>query len=240
MRSLKSDVPQRHNIIGVLLSLPLLVCFTGRLNAQQDWTAAGGTEQSQAEAKHTHEASETGTGDVDRDANPSEAEQRRLGANENPMAASDARREAQRVEEKKGEPKRTTGFDVYGSIRLRYREQGGETDWQDGGSRIGTELEWQSRQGSFLVGRYEAGFNLLTGLEDLTAPGEETGKFQNTVFTRLGYVGLDVPNVNVIAGKNWSPYYDVAGFTDRFQGTGASASGTYNAQTDGGPTGPRR
>ena len=41
-------------------------------------------------------------------------------------------------------------------------------------------------------------------------------------------------------GKNWSTYYRVTSFTDRFQGTGASASGTFNAGTDGGNTGTGR
>ena len=44
----------------------------------------------------------------------------------------------------------------------------------------------------------------------------------------------------VTAGKSWSTYYQVTGFTDRFQGTGASASGTYNAGTDGGHSGTGR
>ena len=42
------------------------------------------------------------------------------------------------------------------------------------------------------------------------------------------------------AGKNWSTYYRVASFTDRFQGTGASASGAFNAGTDDGYTGTGR
>jgi hypothetical protein len=54
------------------------------------------------------------------------------------------------------------------------------------------------------------------------------------------YAGVDTPRVNYIVGKNWSTYYKVSYFTDRFMGTGGSASGTYNAQTDGGPTGPGR
>jgi predicted porin len=41
-------------------------------------------------------------------------------------------------------------------------------------------------------------------------------------------------------GKNWSTYYQVSSFTDKFQGAGGSASGTYNAGTDGGSTGTGR
>jgi predicted porin len=41
-------------------------------------------------------------------------------------------------------------------------------------------------------------------------------------------------------GKNWSPYYEVAAFTDRFEGAGGQGTGTYNALTDGGNTGTGR
>ena len=89
--------------------------------------------------------------------------------------------------------------------------------------------------------RYEAGFNVLTGLNDLVNPGEKQGEvFNETIFNRLYYVGIDTRRANYIVGKNWSTYYKVSYFTDRFMGTGGSASGTYNAQTDGGPTGPGR
>jgi len=170
------------------------------------------------------------------DAVPSDVEQRELAADEDPMAVSDAQREVKREEVSEGAPERTTGFDVYGSVRIRYREQGGTSGLQDGGSRMGVESDWQFVPGSYLTGRYEAGFNLLTGLN----PDKSQGKFTDTIFTRLFYVGLDAPNANLIVGKNWSPYYQVAAFTDRFQGAGGRGVGTYNALTDGGPTGTGR
>ena len=57
------------------------------------------------------------------------------------------------------------------------------------------------------------------------------------LFLRLGYVGLEIPDLIAAFGKNWSTYYQIAGFTDRFESTGGSASGAFNAQTDGGNTG---
>ena len=172
---------------------------------------------------------------------PSEAEQRELGSDEDPMAADRARREVERVEEPVVEKKRTTGFDVYGSARIRYRSQDTVEEFQDGGSRIGADVEWRVTPETFVYGRFEAGFNLLTGIDELTNPGEKAGEeFSDTIFRRLGYVGLDNPVVNAVFGKNWSAYYKVSFFTDRFMGTGGSASGTYNAQTDGGPTGTGR
>ena len=177
---------------------------------------------------------------------PTNAEKRELGGNEDPMAADKARRKEERADEEektavKTAPERTTGIDLYGSIRVRCRGQEGSREWQDGGSRAGADLEWQFRPKSYLYARFEAGFNVLTPIKNLTNPGENVEEeFEDTVFTRLWYAGLDSPVVNAVAGKNWSTYYKVSGFTDRFMGTGGSASGTYNAQSDGGPTGSGR
>ncbi len=234
---MKNHVPQRHGIITVLFSLALLVCFSGNANAQQDGPVDDGAEQPLAEAEQTDKAAAMATPDAKSDAARSEAEKREEGANEDPMDASTSRFEAKRIDEKKTAP---AVFDIYGSLRVRYREQGGGTDLQDGGSRIGAEAHWQFRQNSFLVGRYEAGFNLLSRQETRSEPGEETGEISDSVFSRLGYVGLGTPLGMFVAGKNWSTYYEVAKLTDRFMGTGASASGTFNAQTDGGPTGTGR
>ena len=163
---------------------------------------------------------------------PSEAEQRELGAGEDPMATEDERRDVEREEVPEKTEQRGTGFDIYGSVRIRYRDQGNVNEWQDGSSRIGANVEWRIFEESFVYVRYEAGFNVLTGLDDLVNPGEKAGeKFDQTVFKRLLYTGIDTPHVNYVVGKNWSTYYKVSYFTDRFMGTGGSASGTYNAQT---------
>jgi hypothetical protein len=53
-------------------------------------------------------------------------------------------------------------------------------------------------------------------------------------------VGIDAPVVSAVVGKNWSTYYKVGHFTDRYMGVGGNASGIFNAQTDGGPTGTGR
>ena len=93
-----------------------------------------------------------------------------------------------------------------------------------------------------VFGRAEYGLNLLDELDFLidgkdSAPeGEEGARF----FRRLQYVGVEIPGNFLTIGKNWSTYYKVAGFTDRFAGTGGDASGTYNAGTDGGATGTGR
>jgi hypothetical protein len=172
---------------------------------------------------------------------PTDAQQRELGSNEDPMAVDQARREAERAEKPEKTEERRGGIEIYGSARIRYRDQTELHEWQDGGSRIGVNLDRRILPESFLYLRYEAGFKLLTGFKKYSNPGDNTDeRFDDTVFTRLLYVGIDTPNVNYVAGKNWSTYYKVGYFTDRFMGTGGSASGTFNAQTDGGPTGPGR
>jgi predicted porin len=84
--------------------------------------------------------------------------------------------------------------------------------------------------------------NVLDELEFLVNRGVDSPQSQagESLFARLIYVGLETPNFLLTGGKNWSTYYRVSGYTDRFQGAGADASGTFNAGTDGGPTGTGR
>ena len=132
-------------------------------------------------------------------------------------------------------------LNLYGSARIRYREINNEADWSDGGSRAGVSLRHQYIPRQWFTFRYEAGFNLLTRVTSLLDQGESGGEGDNSdIFTRLLYVGIETPLLVATIGKNWSSYYKVAGFTDRFEGTGGSGSGTYNANTDGGLTGTGR
>jgi predicted porin len=79
-------------------------------------------------------------------------------------------------------------------------------------------------------------------LDALLTPSGEPPLRQagDNVFLRLLYGGIETEKAAVTFGKNWSSYYQVASFTDLFQGAGGSASGTYNARTDGGATGTGR
>lgn len=175
------------------------------------------------------------------DADLEEAQQRELGAEEDPQAASKASREAESDREQGVGETRTSGFDVYGSIRVRLRNDNDGWALQDGGSRLGADGDWQFHKGFSFISRYEMGFNVLSGVDSLSVPGENAGEvFQKSLFTRLAHIGLEGRRLSLFAGKNWSSYYEVASFTDRFMGTGASASGIFNAQTDGGPTGTGR
>ena len=132
-------------------------------------------------------------------------------------------------------------FSAYASVRIRYRDTKDDSFFGDGGSRTGINQEWQAIPDYWLLGRLEVGFNIFDQLNLIFDPGaQDNSGFKETIFLRLGYVGVETPIGFLTYGKNWSTYYQVASFTDRFQGTGGGASGTFNANTDGGPSGTGR
>lgn len=152
-----------------------------------------------------------------------EARERELTSEEDPLG----KRQTEKVDMPDQWEDKPSGVDIYGSLRFNYRF----TDFSDfvasGNSRIGVNGQWQYQPRKWVFGRIEAGINVQQAL------GEP-------FFKRLIYVGVESPKHITTFGKNWSTYYQVSGFTDLFDSTGASASGTYNAGTDGGPTGTGR
>ena len=166
------------------------------------------------------------------------AREREKSAEEDPLA----QRQADHVDRPIEWASEPDELNLYGSVRIRYRDTTKESFWGDGGSRIGLAGQWQFKPQTWLFGRVEAGIDVLDEIDlliDRSArpPGD---KFGDTAFLRLLYLGVETPDYMLTAGKNWSSYYQVTSFTDRFQGTGASASGTYNAGTDGGYSGTGR
>ena len=165
-----------------------------------------------------------------------DARLRERDAEEDPLAQRQADR-VDRYDEWEDEP---SDVELYGSARVRYNAQSGNSGWNDGGSRLGLHGQWQFRPRSWLFGAAEAGFNLSDQLDQLLNPKARSGDPDEDVFLRLGYVGLEIPDLIAVFGKNWSTYYQIASFTDRFDSTGGSASGAFNAGTDGGNTGTGR
>jgi predicted porin len=165
-----------------------------------------------------------------------EAVEREQGAGEDPMAQRQAEL-ADKVEEWEEEPNELR---FYGSARLRYRRSDRESIWGDGGSRIGLSGQWQFRPRSWLFGRAEAGFNLLDAVDQVLNPKGRSEGGGGSLFKRLLYAGYGHPKGNLAFGKNWSAWYQISSFTDRFESFGGQASGTYNARTDGGNTGTGR
>ena len=174
----------------------------------------------------------------DKEVKQQETRKREIGAEEDPAVKQAVEATERRVEEV------VERFDLqlYGSVRLRFRRVDSESVWSDGGSRIGLSGGWQVSDNIRLFARGEAGFNLLDQADFLLNRGDRPPgqDFGDTFFRRLLNVGAETPHAVLAVGKAWSTYYRVSSFTDRFQGTGASASGTYNAGTDGGNTGTGR
>jgi predicted porin len=131
---------------------------------------------------------------------------------------------------------------IYGSIRLHYRSTDQGSIFGDAGSRLGAEGGWRTRPDAWLYARIEAGFNVLDELDQLLSPGGSSGEGEqgDSVFPRLYTIGIETPSLVASIGKNWSTYYRVANFTDRFDSAGSDGLGTFNANTDGGATGTGR
>lgn len=167
-----------------------------------------------------------------------EALEREKSAEEDPIA----QREADRVDRPMEWSTIPDIYKLYGSIQVRHRWTGTETILGDGGSRLGINGHYEYQPRHRVFSRLEAGVNILDELDYLFNRGANTPLNQagDSLFLRLLYVGIETPDVIAAAGKSWSSYYRVAGFTDRFQGTGGSSSGTFNAGTDGGSTGTGR
>jgi hypothetical protein len=160
--------------------------------------------------------------------------QRRARALAAQQAVDETGREAEDIE--------TSGpLELYASARAHvinnYNVETGtqSTKVGDGNSRAGIRAEWEFNPGWYLYGRGEVGLNLF---DNYTTRGEQFG--DDDIEARLAYVGVDHKNVSLVAGKNWSAYYQVAGLTDRFAIFGGSASGVYNARTSGDATGTGR
>jgi len=160
--------------------------------------------------------------------------EREQAAQEDPLAV----RQSERVDRIEAWVEEPNGIDLYGSVRLRYRITDTESFWGDGDSRIGAKGYWQYAPRQWLFGRVEIGFNLLDELDRVFDPASRSRRnTDNKAFVRLGYLGIETSNAIYVLGKNWSTYYQVASFTDRFDSIGGEATGVYNAETRAGPMG---
>jgi len=139
-------------------------------------------------------------------------------------------------------------MDIYGSMRL-FAEMGAEdATLNDGTSRLGIRVARRLENGRTLFGRMEWKTNLVDNnsqfvISDSTSDGIALGDEESdSVFTtRLGYVGVRFENIGELTfGKQWSVYYDVAGWTDSFNVYGGAALSAFAAGTDGGSLGSGR
>ena len=183
---------------------------------------------------------EAGTGEDPLAAQTTEIEQesidREAGAGEDPLT-----KQTTEAESKPGyRYKDHTSYDAYGSARLRYSKTNQESDFSDGGSRIGLNGELQFHPSFWLLGRLEVGFNLADSLQELLKNADSASNEDANASKRLIYGGIQTTSTTLTYGKNWSSYYQVSGLSDRFDSFGGEASGTFNANTDGGASGTGR
>ena len=104
-----------------LFAFSLIAAIAGAADEPQEVITEAIAKSPDAVAEATQDAyTETGVGAEDV---PCEAEQRELGSNEDPMATERARREVERQELPEEIEQRRSGFDIYGSARIHYRER---------------------------------------------------------------------------------------------------------------------
>jgi predicted porin len=134
--------------------------------------------------------------------------------------------------------------DVYGSLRFKAGVTvNGTIGISDQASRIGIKGRIPIAKGIDAVAQFEPGINLVgtkTKIRFNGDPGGAVGEVDNVFTSRLGWVGVDTKYGQITWGKQWSVYYDVAGWTDYFNAFGGEASGTYSAGTDGSTSGSGR
>ena len=179
------------------------------------------------------------TESTDKEEDGMEAREREIGVEEDPMV----RQAADAAQKRREGIFEGADLQLYGSVRIRYREIESNGVWSDAASRIGLIGNWRINENFGLFARGEVGVNIVDQVYYLFDRREKASgqDFNDTFISRLLNVGVESPYGQLSAGKSWSTYYRISSFTDRFQGiTGASASGTYNAGTDGGNTGTGR
>ncbi len=168
-----------------------------------------------------------------------EARDREKGAAEDPMTQRDIDKVDNPDVLKKEKKLLLKG---YASLRYRYRRYEEENVFGDSDTRVGGGISWKFHPQWRVFANAEIGVSLLDEVDALINPKGGSGELGlgDTIYRRLLYAGIETPRSNLTFGKNWSTYYKVASYTDRFQGTGGNACGVYNAGTDGGPSGTGR
>ena len=140
-------------------------------------------------------------------------------------------------------------MDLYGSMRIFTEAGAGHPTLNDGSSRLGIRLGRRLANGKTLFGRVEWKINLVDNDSEFKSGDNQSGggivvRSEDTekVFsTRLGYLGGSIKNIGEVTfGKQWSVYYDVAGWTDNFNVYGGAGLSVYSAGTDGGVLGSGR
>ena len=133
---------------------------------------------------------------------------------------------------------------MYGSLRVYMGIScDGHFGVEDGASRIGITGKTNVTKGINAFALLEVGVNGIDNNLDMifhADPGYAVGEFDQTVTSRLGEIGFETKYGNISWGKQWSPYYDVGGFSDQSMAFGGEAQGSFPGGTDGGVSGSGR
>jgi len=109
--------------------------------------------------------------------------------------------------------------------------------------RVGLKGDWNiSDNGKYkMFTKIEFGLNLVKRNDYISFSADPgTGKISQTVFIRLGLIGISTPFGNISIGRQWGVNYTLAGNIDDMYLGGGYAIGVYNAGTDGGISGTGR
>ncbi len=133
---------------------------------------------------------------------------------------------------------------AYGSLRVYMGiSSEGRFGVKDGASRVGIKGRTEIKKGIDVIALLEVGVNGIDNNLDIVFhadPGNAVGEFDETVTARLMKIGLETKIGDFTWGKQWSPYYDVGGFSDQSMAFGGEAQGTFPSGTDGGIPGTGR
>jgi predicted porin len=139
-------------------------------------------------------------------------------------------------------------FRPYAGLRGHLAVYDRELEVQENASRIGVEFNIKKDRLTFIVGT-EVQINMFKDGHSFNTDGNLSGGFltvqseqkQQVFANRLGYLGLSFDKYGLFTiGKQWSVYYDVTLYTDRFSVFGGRASATFIGGTDGGASGTGR
>lgn len=136
----------------------------------------------------------------------------------------------------------------YSSFRGHFEVYNEEVEIQENASRLGFEISVYKNDHRFFAG-VELGINLFRSNQRFNTDANTNSGFlaidntqQTQVFgNRLGFIGVDFGKYGMVSlGKQWSVYYDITGYTDKFNVFGGQGSATFVANSDGGETGTGR
>ncbi len=139
-------------------------------------------------------------------------------------------------------------FEPYTSLRGHFGVFNEEIEVQENASRMGFEVSIYKNEIRYFAA-VELGISLFKSNQQFNTDANTNSGFlaidssqENQVFgNRLGFLGVDFGKYGILSvGKQWSVYYDITGYTDKFNVFGGKGSATYVANSDGGETGTGR